>query len=60
MMTKYDFTAENADELTAKKGDILNCLDIRGDWFVASNPVTGKTGLVPGDYVVQHVEASDA
>lgn len=51
MMMKYDFEAENDDELSARKGEVLLCLDMQGDWFVASNPETGRTGIVPRTYV---------
>lgn len=59
MKMKFDFTAENEDELSAKKGDVLLCLDIRDDWFVASNPETGESGIVPRSYVVQYLDDED-
>lgn len=55
MQMKWDFEAENDDELSAKAGDVLICLDKRDEWFVAQNPATGRTGIVPCDYVVQYL-----
>lgn len=59
MVMKYSFQAEGDDELTATKGTVLLCLDQREDWFVASNPTTGESGLVPKSYVVQHIADDD-
>lgn len=59
MKMKFDFVAENEDELSAKKGDVLLCLDVRDDWFVASNPETGESGIVPRSYVVQYLDDED-
>ena len=59
MKMKYDFVAENEDELSAKKGEVLFCLDVKDDWFVASNPLTGESGIVPRSYVRQYLDDSE-
>lgn len=56
MRMKWDFEGASDDELTAKAGTVLLCLDQKEDWFVATDPLTGQSGIVPSTYVVQHLE----
>lgn len=51
MTVMFDFEAENDDELGAKAGTRLFCLDQRGEWYVARDPQTGQHGIIPASYV---------
>jgi bud emergence protein 1 len=49
---EFDFTAESAQELSAKSGEALSVVAYLGNWFIAK-PVArlGEFGLVPASYV---------
>ncbi|XP_041359598.1 tyrosine-protein kinase SRK2-like [Gigantopelta aegis] len=49
----YDFEAINDDDLSFKKGDLLEIDESSqiGDWWVATNLRTGMKGYVPSNYV---------
>jgi hypothetical protein len=51
---KYDYAAQNDDELTLKKGDKLTILEKKEDgWWYAKMDGTDKEGLVPSNYMEQ-------
>ncbi len=45
----YDFVARNEQEITLKKGDIIDVLEQEEGWWNGSS--NGATGLFPGNYV---------
>jgi hypothetical protein len=49
----YQFTGEHEDELTVQPGEILAgaVADEDPEWYVATSQATGKTGLVPANFV---------
>lgn len=55
----YDYKARNADELGFSKEDFLYVVDLDDpEWYVACNPLTNSSGLVPISYfeVIQRPE----
>ncbi|CAI4221650.1 unnamed protein product [Auanema sp. JU1783] len=50
----FDYDARTADDLSFKKGDILELLnDMVGDWWFARHRATGRTGYIPSNYVAK-------
>ncbi|ODV60204.1 adaptor protein NBP2, partial [Ascoidea rubescens DSM 1968] len=48
----YDFVPENDNEIQLKTGQFIYIVYRHGQgWLVAQDPTTGKTGLVPEQYV---------
>jgi hypothetical protein len=45
----WDFNATEEDELTFKKGDLLNVLEMEDDWWTCE--LAGKSGTCPKNYV---------
>ncbi|GAB5355279.1 hypothetical protein AAMO2058_000191700 [Amorphochlora amoebiformis] len=45
----FDFTAEESEELTFKKGDLMKVLERDPEWWVAE--LNGKKGFIPANYV---------
>lgn len=51
-IVEFDYKAQEPDELTIKKGDIIN--DIRkqpGGWWEGTLVKTGKRGMFPDNFV---------
>lgn len=50
VITMYDYTAANQDELSFSKGQLINIMDkTNPDWW--KGEVNGVTGLLPTNYV---------
>lgn len=48
----YDYTAADADEVSFKDGDaIVNVQAIDEGWMYGTVQRTGKTGMLPANYV---------
>ena len=48
----YDFIAEDESELSMRKGDIVRVTDTSdANWWSAENEKTGKSGIVPCQYL---------
>ena len=48
----YDFAAEDESELSMRKSDIVRVTDTSdANWWKAENEKTGKTGIVPCQYL---------
>ena len=57
----YDYTSTHADELSLRRGDILEILDKEEDpWWRARNSTNGKMGLVPKNYVNEILPADES
>ena len=48
---KYDYTGDDDDDLSFKKGDQLYVYQDEGDWWVAEAKDSGKEGYIPKNYV---------
>lgn len=46
----YKYHSQSPDELSFHKGDFFYVLNEDGEWFNATNPSTGKKGMVPKSY----------
>lgn len=46
----YNYRAQSANELSFLEGEFFYVEDEERDWFKASNPTTGKIGMVPKNY----------
>lgn len=51
LIAKYDYKAENSQELTMRKGERLLLVDDTKDWWKVRSPDTGKEGFVPSNFV---------
>ena len=51
LVAKYDYLAENAVELTMKKGDRLLLVDDTKDWWKVKALDSGREGFVPSNFV---------
>lgn len=51
LVAKYDYRAENALELTMRKGERLLLVDDTKDWWKVRSPDTGREGFVPSNFV---------
>ncbi|XP_013067658.1 cytoplasmic protein NCK2-like [Biomphalaria glabrata] len=51
LIAKYDYKAENTQELSMRKGDRLLLVDDTKDWWKVRSPETGKEGFVPSNFV---------
>lgn len=50
----YDFQAEDESELSMRKGDIVRVTETSDpNWWSAENEKTGKSGIVPCQYLTQ-------
>lgn len=50
----YDFHAEDDSELSMRKGDIVRVTETSDpNWWTAENEKTGKSGIVPCQYLTQ-------
>ena len=49
----YDYNAEEGDELSFAKGDVLRVTeeDEDGEWWTGTNERTGETGTFPANHV---------
>lgn len=48
----YDYTAQDTDEVSFVDGDlIINCQPIDDGWMTGTVQRTGKTGMLPSNYV---------
>jgi hypothetical protein len=48
----YSYIAAESDEISFTEGDtIVECEHIDAGWMLGRNPVTGKQGLLPSNYV---------
>ena len=45
----YSYSAQGPDELTMSEGDVLDVVDVEGDWIRAR--LHGASGMVPASYV---------
>jgi len=48
---KYDYTADDDDDLSFKMGDLLYIINNEGDWWLAEAKDSGKQGYIPKNYV---------
>ena len=48
---KYDYTGDDDDDLSFKKGDQLYVYNEEGDWWLAEAKNSGKEGYIPKNYV---------
>ena len=56
VITMYDYTAANQDELSFSKGQLISVLDkTNSDWW--KGEVNGVTGLLPTNYVKMTTES---
>ncbi|XP_028398397.1 neutrophil cytosol factor 2-like [Dendronephthya gigantea] len=56
----YDFTAQNANEVSVKAGDIITVTETADDgWFTMVTNDSRKNGLVPGSYVEKYKERDE-
>ena len=51
MKALYDYTAQEAGELTMVEGDVLELVADEGGWMRVRSQRTGETGEVPGNYL---------
>ena len=51
LVAKYDYRAENSQELTMRKGERLLLVDDTKDWWKVRSPDTGREGFVPSNFV---------
>ncbi|GFR95992.1 cytoplasmic protein NCK2 [Elysia marginata] len=51
LVAKYEYRAENSQELTMRKGERLLLVDDSKDWWKVRSPETGKEGFVPSNFV---------
>ena len=49
LQAKFNFVAENEDELSVQKGDVILGISQEGEWWHAENPTTKQSGLVPAN-----------
>lgn len=48
----YDYTAQDVDEVSFIDGDlVINCQPIDDGWMTGTVQRTGKTGMLPSNYV---------
>lgn len=51
-IVEYDYTAQEVDELTLKKGAIITNIKIQpGGWWEGTLTTTGRTGMFPDNFV---------
>ncbi|RUS91077.1 hypothetical protein EGW08_001205 [Elysia chlorotica] len=51
LVAKYEYRAENSQELTMRKGERLLLVDDSKDWWKVRSPETGKEGFVPSNFI---------
>eukprot|EP00286_Rhodomonas_abbreviata_P005876 CAMPEP_0181323046 /NCGR_PEP_ID=MMETSP1101-20121128/19566_1 /TAXON_ID=46948 /ORGANISM="Rhodomonas abbreviata, Strain Caron Lab Isolate" /LENGTH=971 /DNA_ID=CAMNT_0023431027 /DNA_START=69 /DNA_END=2984 /DNA_ORIENTATION=- len=51
MVSRFSFHGEHADELSVPAGAQLELVEETGEWLVCRDKATGKTGLIPKEYV---------
>ncbi|XP_012943236.1 cytoplasmic protein NCK2 [Aplysia californica] len=51
LVAKYDYKAENSQELSMRKGDRLVLVDDTKDWWKVRSPDSGREGFVPSNFV---------
>ncbi|BFZ06131.1 hypothetical protein BsWGS_09170 [Bradybaena similaris] len=51
LVAKYDYNAENSQELSMRKGERLLLVDDTKDWWKVRSPETGREGFVPSNFV---------
>ncbi|GFO42236.1 cytoplasmic protein nck2 [Plakobranchus ocellatus] len=51
LVAKYEYRAENSQELTMRKGERLLLVDDSKDWWKVRSPESGKEGFVPSNFV---------
>lgn len=51
---KFNYEAQNDDELSFKKGDIMMITSKEGDWWYAHFLDSAQEGLIPSNYVAEH------
>ncbi|KAI8774249.1 tyrosine-protein kinase SRK2 [Biomphalaria glabrata] len=51
----YNFEAINEDDLSFKKGDLMEVEDLSesNDWWLATHTKSGKKGYIPSNYVIK-------
>ena len=50
----YPYEGRIADDLSFKKGDLLEIRERSSDWWCARNRATGKKGYIPYNYVASY------
>lgn len=61
MRVKHDFEPQNADELGAKKGTMVQVTEmVDNEWAYAFDPDTGKGGIIPKQYLEDPEENVEA
>ena len=50
----YPYEGRTADDLSFKKGDLLEVKDSTSDWWYARDRATGKKGYIPCNYVAPY------
>ena len=51
---KFNYQAQNDDELSFTKGDIMSITSKDGDWWYARLIDSSQEGLIPSNYVAEH------
>ena len=50
---KFDFSDDDNENLSFKRGERLYIISMEGDWWLAQSMKTGKVGHIPSNYVAK-------
>jgi len=53
-MGRFDFEAADDNEISFKKGDVLEIIDCEGDWWYARAKQSGQVGYIPSNYMIEY------
>jgi len=51
---QFDFATTDDNEISFKKGDVLEIMNCEGDWWYAKAKQSGQVGYVPSNYVTEY------
>ena len=51
---QFDFATTDNNEISFKKGDVLEIINCEGDWWYARAKQSGQVGYVPSNYITEY------